>query len=218
MSQEDFYQEWIQNRLIVIDDKIKQLFGDDFFRGKTMLELGALHGYFGNKFHLKGALLTCFEGREDNLKVLNEVHPHLKNKLVDCDKIMIDEHYDVILHLGLLYHLKNVESSLVNSLKHCDVLILETENIDNESDEIHITYEGISKNCNVSSLSDSDCENLVTRTSRKWLERVFEENGFEYHLISDSRANTPPYRYDWTSNNTGDISALRSIYIASRKK
>jgi hypothetical protein len=218
MSQEQFYVGWINNRYTVINDKINELFGEDFFKNKSILELGALYGHFGNKFYQKGANLTCFEGRAENLEVLKKFYPHFNAKLFDCDKESITEHYDVILHIGLLYHLKNVEKSLVNSLENCDVLILETENIDNNSEEIHITYEGISKDCYVSSLPNSDCENLVTRTSRNFLEKIFKENNFSYHLISDGRANTHPYTYNWVSNNTGSTSALRSIYIAHRNK
>ena len=88
-GQEAFYIEWLNNRFTVIYDGIKEVFGENFLENKTLLELGAFNGNFGYKFHEKGAIVTCYEAREENLNRLKQLHPnfesHLKN--MDVDKI-----------------------------------------------------------------------------------------------------------------------------------
>jgi hypothetical protein len=216
-AQIEFYRRWVDNRFYSIDTELTIIFGDDFLKNKTLLELGAYDGNFGNKFYQKGAIVTCYEGRQENLDQLKVLHPQFDSYLVDMDKTKVDKKFDIILHAGLLYHMKNVEDSLINSLQNCDVLILETENIDSDDMEIDIEFEGSSQTCNVSSLTDSDLTDYVSRTSRNYLEKIFEDNGFNFKLVSNSKSNTHPYQYDWVSSNSKSKYALRSIYIAWNK-
>ncbi len=216
-EQAEFYKKWVENRFYSIDKELTLIFGDNFLKNKTLLELGAYDGNFGNKFYEKGAIVTCYEGRQENLNQLKALHPQFDSYLFDMDKTKIDKKFDIILHAGLLYHMKNVKESLINSLQKCDVLILETENIDSDEMEIDIEFEGASQTCNVSSLTDSDLTDYVSRTSRNYLEKIFEDNGFNFRLVSNPISNTYPYQYDWISSNSKSKHALRSIYIAWNK-
>jgi 2-polyprenyl-3-methyl-5-hydroxy-6-metoxy-1,4-benzoquinol methylase len=212
------YPTWVEKRFLAIKNEFNNIFKDpDFFSNKTVLELGALYGYFGTKFHESGSIVTCYEGREENLKVLRENCPFLNSHLVDCDKLKLTEKYDIILHAGLLYHLKNVKENLIECLNSCNILILETENINSEENEIVFEAENYSAYCNLSSLVDSDATDIVSKTSRKYLETIFEENNFEYILIKDSNLNHSPYIYDWEVGSDIESFGLRSIYIAWKK-
>lgn len=218
----EFYKKWVENRFVSIYNEITLIFGDDFLKNKTLLELGAYDGNFGNKFYEKGAIITCYEGRKQNIDLLKSLHPEFESELIDIDKVKINKKFDIILHAGLLYHIKNVEDNLINCLENCDVFILETENIDSTDTEIDIQYEGLSEISEVSSLPDSDLTNYVSRTSRKFLEKTFENNGFNFKLVLNTVANIYPYRYDWVTSNTklvknSDGTAFRSIYIAWNK-
>ena len=212
------YPLWVEKRFLAVKKEISKIFNKpDYFSGKTVLELGALYGYFGEKFHNSGSLVTCYEGREENLKVLRKNYPHLNSHLVDCDKLKLTEKYDIILHAGLLYHLKNVKENLTECLNNCDILILETENINSTKSELIFKIENASSTCNLSSIENSDATNIVSKTSRTYLEKTFEENNFDYILIKDEDLNFGNYVYNWEVGDEIKSYGLRSIYVAWRK-
>jgi 2-polyprenyl-3-methyl-5-hydroxy-6-metoxy-1,4-benzoquinol methylase len=214
----DYYKTWVEKRFSVIKKEITNVFKDpEYFSDKTVLELGALYGFFGTKFHESGSNVTCYEGREENLEVLRSNYPFLKSHLVDCDKLKINEKYDIILHAGLLYHLKNVKENLIECLNSCNLLILETENINSSENELIFEVENASSYCNLSSLTNSDATDIVSKTSRKYLETIFQENGFDYVLIKDGDLNLTPYVYDWEVGSDIEPHGLRSVYIVWKK-
>ena len=219
MSQLDNYTQWVNSRFKVIIEFINNKFGESFLNGKTMLELGAGYGEFGNKFYEKGAILTCWEGRKENLDILEQKHPQFTSKLVDIDKTRIEDNYDIILHAGVLYHIKNVLENLENCLEKCNVLILETENIDSTEDNNNIVmiYENESHTCDTSSLINSECTNYSSRTTRKFLESVFIKHNFKFILLNSPISNCNGYIYNWTVKNTKNTRCLRSIYVAYKE-
>ena len=216
MSHFNGYDKWIASRFNVIITALNNMFGKQFLNGKNLLELGAGHGDFGYKFYELGANITCIEGRPENLKVLQQKYPFFYSKLGDMDKELIQTNYDIILHAGLLYHMKNIVSNLENCLQKCNLLILETENIDStdDNDDIVMMLENGSSVCAASSLTNSDCTDYSSRTSRKFLENIFTKNNFKYILLDSSEANCRGYIYDWKVTNSKRNMFLRSIYIA----
>lgn len=215
----DNYDTWINNRFSVIINVINSIFGIDYLKSKSLLELGAGYGDFGYKFYQLGMDITCIEGRSENLEILQKKHPYFTSFLGDMDKYMIQQKYDVILHCGLLHHMKNIEQNLENCLQNCNMFILETENIDSDedADDIVMVLEGTSATCAMSSLDNSDCTNYSSRTTRKFLEKIFRKNNFTYVLLTSSDANTMGYKYNWTVTNSKEMSFLRSIYLVYKK-
>lgn len=213
------YDVWIHNRFNVIHKGITQLFGPNFLQNKTLLELGAGYGDFGYKFYQQGMNVTCIEGRTENLEILQTKHPYFTSFVGDLDKQYITQKYDVILHCGLLYHMKNIERNLNNCLQNCDMFILETENIDSVEDKEDIVMipENSSSDCPMSSLVNSDCTNYSSRTTRKYLEKVFKMHNFNFVLLDSSESNTMGYKYDWTVTNSKQIYFLRSIYLVYKQ-
>jgi len=212
------YPLWVEKRFKIINDEVSKIFDDfDFFDGKTLLELGALYGYFGNEFYKKGSKVTAYEGRKENLKILNKSYPNIESKLVDCDKLKLDKKYDIILHAGLLYHLKNVKENLIECLNSCNLLILETENINSNKNEIIFELENASSSCNLSSIENSDATNIVSKTSREYLETIFKENNFNYKLLKDNNLDIGVYKYNWEVGDDIKSYGLRSIYLVWKK-
>src|SRR5712671_7567734 len=119
------YVDWRAKRQIAIVDH----YGIHFFRGKSVLELGAGYGGIGAVFAGVGAQVTCVEGREKNTRVIRERYPHLDAHTFDLSTgwPKPNGHYDVIIHFGVLYHLRNPEENLRAACRHGTHLILETE-------------------------------------------------------------------------------------------
>ena len=82
----DGYDIWINNRFNVIINTINNVFGADYLKGKTLLELGAGMGDFGYKFYEKGMNVTCLEGRNLSLDILQSRYPYFESRLCDLDK------------------------------------------------------------------------------------------------------------------------------------
>lgn len=122
-----FYDEWKQKRLT----KIINIFGEDFFAFKEVLELGACHGDIGYELMKLGANVTFVEAREDNAKLITsmfraerlgpKVHILDQNKPYD-----LGARFDLVLNLGVLYHLTNWKNDIKCSMNHTNTMVLET--------------------------------------------------------------------------------------------
>jgi hypothetical protein len=77
-----------------------------------------------------------------------------------------------------------------------------------------MVLENCSYHCPTSSLPDSDCSDYSSRTTIKYLERIFEKNNFKFVLLDSSEANMFCYKYDWKITNSKQIYYLRIIYVA----
>ena len=200
------YEEWRKSRMNGIDKYIKE----DFFKGKKLLELGCGYGDLGNEFFKKGCKeVTCSYAREEYLNQVREKYSQLKTMVFDCDKDKLETSYDIILHWGVLYHLKNVNNHLKNVCDNCDYLLLETEVCDTDDIvNINVPESGYDQSFNGSG----------SRPSPKLIEMNLEENGFEYKMIMDEILNSGFHRYDWKpSNNNGYSHGLRRFWICWRK-
>lgn len=199
------YSAWRQRRF----DTIVRHFGQEFFQGKTLLELGAGCGHFGQLFHELGAQVTCWEGREANVTQLRELYPHLDAHVKDLDHDQIETDYDIILHQGLLYHLKNVVPHLQNVCAHTRLLILETHVTDLEADEIEDEVEP-------PEICDSSINGLGTRTTLGYVENRLRENGFHPLRAPDrSQLDCYGHRYNWEPSNSG-TKLLRMLWFAEK--
>lgn len=126
----ELYTEWRRNRL----QAILAHYGETFFCGKTLLEVGAATGVLGAAFEQIGATVTSYEGRPENFALLSQHYPHRTTRLIDLDTEPISERFDIILHVGVLYHLKNFQENLINCMACCADLILETEVLNADTD------------------------------------------------------------------------------------
>ena len=196
------YNGWRSSRM----SGVKKYISPEYFKSKTLLELGCGHADAGNMFYELGAIVTSSDVRKEHLENVNKKYPHIKTLLCDGDKDIIQEKYDIILHWGLLYHLKEIEIHLENVSQKCDVLLLETEVSDSDDRGFYI-----SKN---ESGYDQAFNNKGIRPSPAYVEHLLEKNGFKFKVIKDPILNSSFHRYDWDiSNSKNAYDGLRRFWI-----
>lgn len=196
------YDNWRVSRI----NGIKKYMPLDSFKSKTLLELGCGHGDIGALFYELGANVTCSDVRNEHLEVVKNKYPHLNTLLIDGDDLDIKDKYDVILHWGLLYHLKEIEIHLEKISQKCDILLLETEVSDSIDDNFFITTN--------ENGYDQAFNNIGIRPSPSYVEKVLKKNGFEFKLIKDPILNSDNHCYDWEiSNSKTWRNGLRRFWI-----
>ena len=196
------YDKWINSRM----NGINKYISPDYFKSKTLLELGCGHAHNGNRFHDLGAIVTSTDAREGYLKTVGEIYPHIKTLVFDADKDDIPERYDIILHWGLLYHLADIENHLEKISCKCNVLLLETEVCDSDDGTFRISTDEDGY--------DQAFNKKGIRPSPAYVEKVLTKNGFRFELIKDPILNAEFHIYDWDIKNTGGwAGGLRRFWI-----
>jgi SAM-dependent methyltransferase len=209
---EGTYDGWRTNRI----NKLIQVLGEDYFKGKSVLELACGYGHTGK--HLRevlGANLTFAEGDGDFIESIKGNNPDSEVIQLDQDKPWdLEKKFDAIIHWGVLYHLDDWQQDLECALKHTDVIFLESEVADSDDPTYEYKFddhEGY----------DQALNTKATRASASFIESVLEKNGFKYTRYDDVDINCENHRYDWVvsnnpSNNTPTSYGLRRFWIAEK--
>jgi hypothetical protein len=200
------YHEWRENR---IKTMMKYL-GNDFFENKSLLELGCFTGDIGRILHSYGAKVSCCDVRDEHIQQIKSLYPFLYAFQLDCDRSFKIDYFDIIIHFGLLYHLKNIRESLLSLKNRCKYLILETEVCDsqNSDDIIYVKEDGI----------DQAYHGIGCKPSATLVEKYLDEADFSYKMIMDRDLNSSFHVYDWEVENTRKIrSGLRRFWICTNK-
>jgi SAM-dependent methyltransferase len=184
------YDGWRNSRM----NGIKKYISSDYFKSKTMLELGCGFADVGNMFYEMGAHVTSSDARNEHLDVVRNRYPHIKTLQIDGDNTHITEKYDIIIHWGLLYHLNEIEKHLEQVSQKCDVLLLETETADSDENNFYISTDEAGV--------DQAFHNKGIRPSESYVERVLVNAGFTFKLIKDPILNYDFHRYDWNISNS----------------
>tara|TARA_R100000963_G_scaffold25819_1_gene17628 strand:- start:226 stop:903 length:678 start_codon:yes stop_codon:yes gene_type:complete len=192
------FKDWTEKRV----RKIISIFGKDWFHHKKILELGACHGDVGLEFLKLGADVLFTDARGSNLKILhdklNEINFSPKTKIIDQNKeYKLNEQYNLVLHLGVLYHVKNWKKDLENCLKHTNKLILESL--------VHP----------VKSLKSTTENSFIYKyNSIDGVEPIFTQESVEKHLLKLGckflRLDTSDLNTDWSWMN--ENRRVRKIY------
>lgn len=207
---QDHYEYWRAKRIVAIVEH----YGENFFKGKKILELGCGYGDIGKVLISIGAEVIFCEGREEHINILKRRFPNNRIYKINLESewFFDNEKFDLILHLGVLYHLDNFEYSLEKCFLSSDNIVLETEVCDSDDPELVLK---ISEN------SEGYDQSLIgkgSRPSANYLENIFNKNLFEYQRIQDSSCNASFHRYDWEVNNTNSWeSGLRRFYFLNKK-
>jgi hypothetical protein len=185
-----FYENHKNKRV----SKIIEILGVDWFKDKTILELGACHGDIGIEFIKLGSHVTFADAREENL---NEIYA----KIEQPDIIVLNQNkpynlgrrYDLVLHLGTLWHIENWHNDLYCALRHSDRMILETK--------------VLPKNVNIS-LSTNTLKSKYNAFGEK--ESCFTDVAVEKKLIE---LNIDYVRYDDANLNTNFEEMAENVYV-----
>jgi hypothetical protein len=196
------YIDWRNSRM----NEVKKFISPNYFKSKTLLELGCGHADIGNMFYELGSIVTSSDVRKEHLDVVTQKYPNIKTLLIDNDKDSIEDKYDIILHWGLLYHLKEIEIHLKNVSQKCDILLLETEVSDSDDKDF---YQLTDENN-----YDQAYNNIGIRPSPSYVEYLLEKNGFQFKLVKDPILNSEIHRYDWDITNSKKCEdGLRRFWI-----
>jgi len=194
-------------------DRIIKHYGEDFFDGKTLLEVGTLNGQNGNTFTELGAIVTVQDAREEHVNDALKKYPHLTGYVHDLNKgLGTDDHFDIILHMGVLYHLESLQP-LIDACSQCSHLILETRVCKNSA---RVCYY-VSGNNNI----DQSYTSKGIRPSPSLIESVLEEQGFTHERVKDLDS-LGHFQYKWTWKElTKDIldegHSPRAFWFCKRK-
>ena len=126
----DHYIDWRKSRF----NGIKKYIDLNFFKDKTLFEVGCGYGDNGVLFKNIGCDVTSSDARKEHIENAKIKNPEIKYELFDCDNELLCKKYDIILHWGVLYHLNNIDNNLKNICENCNYLLLETEVCNNDYD------------------------------------------------------------------------------------
>ena len=203
------YPDWTSSRIKCLEKYI----GKEFFKDKTVLEVGCGHGHNGNILTNLGSLVTSVDARETHLTHAKKLYPHMNFEIFDADKDKISLNYDIILHWGLLYHLKQIETHIANVCSRCKCLLLESIVSDSEDDTYYVNINESTKH---HEFSDQAFNSIGIRPSPFYVEKLLKKNGFNFKIIKDSLLNTDCHVYDWDHSDKSTHTkncALRRFWI-----
>ena len=208
---DDGYYDWQINRITVLIN----IYGKDFFIGKKVLELGCFKGGISkllDNLITKSGSLTSTEGFKENYDFCKMTYPslhfiHADEDFLNTDTWAFDEHYDIIIHWGLLYHLQYPEASIKRCLKHCDKLFLETL-VKDSIEPIELVPEKNTWG------TDQSIHSVGSRCNRSYIENIFNHLPFKRYDESLLNSKNQP-NYDWIPTNCGKI--FRCFWIIDVK-
>ncbi|MCI8285826.1 MAG: class I SAM-dependent methyltransferase [Firmicutes bacterium] len=192
----DHYEYWRAKRITAIVEH----FGEGWFKGKKILELGCGYGDIGYVFMSLGAEVIFAEGRAENCDYLRRRFPNNQVYCMNCENewpFAEDIHFDLVLHMGLLYHLDSIWFVLDKACLCSDYMVLETE-VSDSNDENYILK--IDENIEG---WDQSLIGHGSRPSANYIEKHLESIGWKYERVTDSRCNAHFHIYDWEVENSG---------------
>lgn len=194
---EGLYATWREKRIALI---IK-LFGEDYFRGKTLLEVGAGGGQTALYFKSLGAIVTITEGRDENFKLIRQNDPDVECYCMNQDEGWLPlsgRKFDIIIHWGVLYHLNDWQVDLLETTDHLapeGLLFLESEVLTGADPTAQVRVSEPNH-------WDQAMSGLAWRMSASFVEAFMENLGFSYDRYDDPDLNIEQngnvvHNYSW---------------------
>ena len=152
-------------------------------------------------FYNLGANITGTEGSDKNLETCRTHYPHLNFIKYDWESTdwIFEDNYDIIIHWGVLYHLKNPRGSLLMCLQHTNLMFLETLILDRSGSYIEDIKEDVN-------LPDQSVHGLGSRFTSTYVENIIQEAGFTAKRLDWSTLNSQnqPF-YNFPEGDTNKI-------------
>jgi len=206
----EHYYGWRMKRI----KRIIKHYGLTWFEKKKILELGCGYGDIGMAFVALGADCTFVEARDSHINEMRarySDYPKEKLLVANLDGPWpFKESFDLVLHLGLLYHLNNWEESIKEVAARSSNMVLETEVCDSDDPDfiLQINEEGY----------DQSFTGIGSRPSGPAVEKILHECGFKFQRLTDDSCNSTPHVYDWKIANTGDHGpAFRRLWFCFKE-
>jgi SAM-dependent methyltransferase len=192
------YYEWRRNRLRFLAPKL------DFnnLSGKSVLELGCFDGSVGSVFYYLGADVTCVDVRQ---KSLNAVQVPVEKIRLDLNSDFPEGEFDLVLNMGLLYHLSDPLPCLEKTCRAGKRIVVESIVSDGSED--------ICSPFTETANDDAAPDGKGCRPTGKWIEKAMSANGIEWERYDLSELNASGHNYDWKD---GKLTTNVSIFGARR--
>lgn len=186
--------------------------------GKTVLELGAGVGDHTGFWLDRDCTVTAVEGRDNNLRRLQERYPDVLAERMDLDggERELGRH-QVIYAYGILYHLGRPAEALENWANCCgELLLLETVVDPSPLCEVKRIQESITN-------PTASFSGLACRPTRNWVYRELSRH-FPHVYLPVTQPRHEEFLLDWTDVRWGEDDygeevrgLIRAVFIASRK-
>ena len=191
------YYEWRARRV----RKAIEIIGSRRLARSRVLELGCGYGDIGIALWQIGAEVTFSDARQEHLDELMRRYPEIarRERVVRIDQETpwsLDQRFDLVIHFGLLYHLRNWRLSLDRSLAHSDAMLLESEVADSDDPSVDIAVP--------ESGFDQAFGGQGSRPSAAAIEAHLRRSGCRFLRFDDAHLNAAFHRYDWVVGNTGE--------------
>ena len=187
-------------------------FGQSFFKGKKILDLGAGNGEFAHIFARLGADVTCVDARLSNLQLINKNFPHLKTVQLNLEEQFPfdDFSFDMVFSIDLLCHLKNYQKHLESILRVSEKIVLETEILDSSNPDLLVP---------IFESKDLDFHSFVgegSLVSEQNIQNKLASFNAKFKRIDETKLNTAYFRYDWRQANIGRKAGYRRLWVIRR--
>ena len=204
------YYEWRARRV----RKAIKIIGLSRMARSHVLELGCGYGDIGIALWQVGAIVTFSDARQEHLDELMLRYPDIASdeRVLQIDQETpwsLNQRFDLVIHFGLIYHLRNWRLSLDRSLAHSDAMLLETEVADSDDPSVEVTVseEGY----------DQAFGGHGSRPSAAAIEGYLRQKGCHFVRFDDARLNSTFHRYDWVVRNTKEHPhGLRRFWLVCR--
>jgi len=206
------YVPWTNRRCQLI----KRHYSVEYFKGKSVLEVGCGHAGFLTRWRNWGCdpIVAC-EGRRLCVEDLRDEVDYAEIVCHNLEHPWPFGQFDIIANMGVLYHVANPEQLLKDCMSSCNDLILETEVCDSQDPYkiVHVQERPERQGHSIS--GDS------YRPTPAWVERVLEEGGFEHKIVTGKNAqfiSVAGHNYKWEHKNTGRVlGGMRRFWFARKK-
>jgi len=209
-----FFGQAYHDRHQKLAKAIIDTYGQQWFFGKKLLDLGSGSGEIANSIYRHGAECTVIDVRQEHLKLIDrKFSKGIKTVSADLNNIFpfFNKKFDIILDLGLICHLNSFEKHLREIIPSTTFLILETA-VSDSFDPNYCPKVAEPKAYDLS-LHGSGC-----RPSPACIERVLTDCGMEFKRIISSKYNSGDYTYDWAPQNDSSTSLnKRAIWFCQKK-
>lgn len=183
------YNRWRETRI----SKLEQMFGREWFKGKRILELACAYGNLGLYLKTLGADVTFADARQEHLDVVKQKDSSARTILLDQDTNWnLNERFDLVLHFGVLYHLQNWIQDLESTVKHSNLIILESA-VANTSYSFHYHLPEESEG------GQNAFNGIGSLPSATNIEFELQRLKCKFQRHDDPSLNTNHYKYDWTA-------------------
>lgn len=196
--------------------KIISILGKNWFKDKSILELGSCYGDIGIEFVKLGAQVLFTDVRQENLDKIKIKLSNPKTQIINQNaNYNLKQKFDLVLHLGTLWHVENWYNDLYHALKHTSLMILETRVVPKKGS---ISLLGIYADAPYDGYKCFEplftCEVLESR---------LKELNCSFTRYDDSDLNTfhkdLNHIYDWKDeviNDNGNVAHYRRFYVVSK--